>query len=72
MSNIIEFTGATLGEIAPDLVLKAAEGKLTKVLILGEDAAGNEYFASSTGDNKEILWLLESLKFNIMSGEYGE
>jgi hypothetical protein len=57
----------TFGEIPPASVLAAAvTHNLTEVVILGYKANGEEYFASSTADIPEQLWLLERFKFVLM------
>lgn len=70
--NIITFPGATMGEIAPDLILDSAKGKLTSVLLLGTDSKGNHFIASSTGDSAQLLWMIECFRFDLLSGTYGE
>jgi hypothetical protein len=58
----------------PDQVLLAAMGKYTDVLILGYkdehsdlDIRSTDYFA----DGGNVLWALETFKFNLLSGVYG-
>ena len=70
MGDVIEFPDGTLGDVPVDGVLEG--GKLLQmVCIMGYNADGNEYFASSTGDIKEINWLLDRYK-QFLQGVYDE
>jgi hypothetical protein len=62
MSEVIQFPGITRLDLAPDLVLQGAIGKLENVVIAGYDKDGGEYFAASQGSNAETLFLLERFK----------
>ena len=65
--NIISFKGTTIGEIPVEKVLEAAKSAgLENVLVVGRKINGSMYMASSTGDNKEILWLIENLRHYLM------
>ena len=66
MSNIVDFPGTTYGDIPPDRVLESAIGKMDTVIIIGYDDEGMEYFASSTGDATEMVWLLERMKLKLL------
>ena len=57
MGDVIEFPDGTVGDIPIEGVLEGAK-LLQMVCIMGYDKDGNEYFASSSGDIKEINWLL--------------
>jgi hypothetical protein len=57
--NVIPFGGITRLDIDPDVVLKAAIGKLERVVIAGMDKDGNEYFAASMADGADALWYLK-------------
>lgn len=75
MSNVIEFNGMTKLDIDPDKVLTEAVGKLESAIVLGyvkgngEHGEGEEYFASSYGDNRKTLWLLERLKKDLLKND---
>ena len=70
MGDVIEFPDGTVGDIPVEGVLEG--GKLLQmVCIMGYDADGNEYFASSSGDIKEINWLLDRYK-QFLQGIYDE
>lgn len=49
-----------------DTILDAAKSKLEGVVILGYDADGKEYFASSYADGADVLWLLKRAEFAIL------
>jgi len=66
MSNVVAFTGITSLPVEPDRVLTAALGKLERVLIVGADKDGNEYFASSDPDGGTCLWDMERAKHKLM------
>ena len=59
----------TVLDIDPDKILAGAFGKLTKVVLAGVDTEGKYYFASSTPDAGEILWLQEKLKLQLLIDE---
>jgi hypothetical protein len=40
------------------------------VIVIGVDADGFPFFASSTPDGREILWLMERSKMKLLAGEY--
>ncbi len=66
MGDVIEFPEGTVGDVPVDGVLDGAK-LLQMVCIMGYDKDGNEYFASSCGDIKEINWLLDRYK-NFLQG----
>ena len=66
MGEIIQFSEGTVGDVPIDSVLEGAK-VLQMVCIMGYTADGNEYFASSCGDIKEINWLLDRYK-NFLQG----
>ena len=68
MALIVEFDGITNLDICPDKVLEAAVGQLETAVVLGWDTEGEVYIASSTGDLKEVLWLIEIAKQKILEG----
>ena len=69
MSNVIKGNFFTRNGIEPDKVLDAAKGKLSEVLVIGYEGDGI-YFASSTSDTSELLFLLEKFKFKVMRGDF--
>jgi len=50
-------------------VLGAAIGKVEEVIVLGVTADDEFYFASSSGDKCEILWLVEKFKQELLRGD---
>jgi len=56
MGDVIDMNGGTRGDIPVGDVLENAK-MLQMVTIMGYDADGNEYFATSSGDYKENAWL---------------
>lgn len=56
----------TYKELSPNKVLAAAIGNLSKVVIMGYDKEGNEYFASSVATCGEVIWLAERIKKQLL------
>ena len=50
-------------------MLGAAIGKVEEVIVLGVTADDEFYFASSSGDKCEILWLVEKFKQELLRGD---
>ncbi|GJM01945.1 MAG: hypothetical protein DHS20C08_04460 [Rhodomicrobium sp.] len=67
MGDVIELGIPTKGPIEPDKVLEAHIGDCSEVLILGYNNEGDFFAASSTGDLKESLWLIETFKAKIIA-----
>ena len=67
MGEVVIMPGPTRLNIPAERVLEAAaKAEITDVVILGYDAEGNEYFASSLADGGTVLWLLERLKLKLL------
>lgn len=64
--NVLPLGGVTKFDIPVDRVLSAAIGNLKGVVILGYDADGEQYFATTYADGGEVLWLLEKCKHELM------
>lgn len=61
--NVIPFGGITRHDTPVEEVTKwAGKAGLASVVVIGWDADGDMYFASSAADGGEVLWLLESAK----------
>ncbi len=63
MTKVIDFPlglneGETRLDLDPDKILTAAVGKLKEVVIVGYEADGSFYFASSQASGPNTLWLL--------------
>lgn len=68
--NVINLHEETTLDIPPNRVLESAPGEnLKNVLVLGFTNDDDVYFASSTGDAKEILYLLEIAKMSLLGGD---
>lgn len=71
MSNVIPIGGYTRLDIDPDKVLDGAKDKLSSVLVIGyENDTGETYFASSTSNTAELLFMLEKFKFQVLRGDF--
>lgn len=73
--NIVEFPGKTYGKINPDKIAKALTDDIKdfeSLLVCGFTKDGDFYLATSEGEVKENLWLIENVKmqlWEIMAGE---
>lgn len=66
--NVVTLNAATRLDVPPDRVLDAAkDARLTGAVVLGWDADGQEYFASSIADGSDVLWLIERLKLKLLT-----
>lgn len=70
--NILKFPKSSRLDVDPDVVLDMAKGELQQVLVIGTCHNGDDWIASHTGNPKDILFMLERFKFNLLSGAYGE
>lgn len=67
MGDVVRMNMVTRLDISPDAVIEAAsEANLACVVIIGFDADGNEYFASSKADGADVLWHIERAKHKLM------
>lgn len=65
--NVVILPVTTRLDVPAGRVLDAAAKRgLTSVVILGYDADGSEFFASSFADGGDVLWLLERLKKQLL------
>ena len=53
-----------------ELVLEAAVGELSEVLLIGQTLDGQLYIAATTGDKRDLLYWVEDFKMRLMDGEY--
>lgn len=67
MGKVILWNGVTTLDTPPDRILEHAVGELDKVVICGLDKNGELYFASSTSQLPEIIWLIEKIKQQVMA-----
>ena len=70
MADIIQFRGQTSQRIPVERVLEAAKLVCIDALVLGYDKDDELYFASSLGDKKELVYLLEAFKHCLLAGEW--
>jgi hypothetical protein len=65
--NVAEFPGVSRHPSPVPKILAAASGqKLQSVVVVGMRENGTLYFASSDSDGKEVLWLMELAKWELM------
>jgi hypothetical protein len=69
-AQLLRWRGITRRDLDPGVVLDAAR-HLECVVVLGYDADGEEYFASSIADGADVLWLLERLKRKLLVTDQG-
>jgi hypothetical protein len=74
MAKLIDFPigiheGETRLDLDPDMILTAAVGKLKDVVIVGYEANGDFYFASSQADGPEVLWMLKQAEQRLLAIE---
>lgn len=62
MAEVVFLNCVTKLDLPADRVLEQAIGKLDKVVLIGYDKEGAEYFASSVADGGTVLWLMEKMK----------
>ena len=66
--NVIEFNGYTKNDIDPNKPLTGALDKLKMCVVLGYEHDGKEYFAASTGNAPEVVFLVERFKHFLLTG----
>lgn len=65
--NVVTLRTITKLDIPADRVLaEASKAGLTSVMVIGYDADGDEYFASSIADGGTCLWLTERMKKHLI------
>ena len=74
MAKLIDFPlgineGETRLDLDPDMLLTAAVGRLKDVVIVGYEANGDFYFASSKADGPEVLWRLKQAEQRLLAIE---
>ena len=66
-AEVLPFTGITRLDTDPSQVLQGAmDAGLTEVVIIGIDADGDEFFASSQADGAAVGWHLDRAKWRLM------
>lgn len=67
IDKVVVLPVITTLDLDVERVLQAAiDAKLTQVWVIGEDAAGGLYFASSVSDGGNALWWMEKAKRALM------
>ena len=66
MGEVIEASIITTLPTDPDRILRNAIGKMNRVLVIGIDNSGNEFFASSDPDGGTALWGMERAKLKLL------
>jgi hypothetical protein len=61
-NNVVVLDTPTSLDLPADRVLEGAVGHLESVVLFGYEPDGTSWFASSTADKKEVLWMLEEAK----------
>jgi hypothetical protein len=71
-AQVVRFRGITRLDLDAAEVLRGAlEANLKTVVVVGYDAEGEEYFASSMADGADALWLMERLKNQLLNTVIG-
>lgn len=73
--NIVEFPGKTYGKVNPDKIVNALSedvGDFESLLVCGFTKDGDFYLATSEGEIKENLWLIENVKMQLWNSMIGE
>lgn len=67
MGDVVNLNMVTRYDIPAERVLAAAvDAGLQRVVVMGYDADGQEYFASSIADGGTVLWLAERMKLALL------
>ena len=64
--NVVLLNCLTTLDLPPDRLLEAAVGELDKVIIIGVDKEGCEYYHQSTQDIPKLLFMIEKYKKMLM------
>lgn len=68
MGKVINLFGE---ETSPnDLINEAAKNEFEEVLIIGKTTDGQSYLASSSTIKRDIVYLIEDLKFQVLAGVF--
>lgn len=66
-AEVVMWPGVTRLDLPAERILDMArEAGLEKVVIVGLDAGGEEFFASSIADGGHIVWLFERAKLKLL------
>lgn len=68
-TKIVALGTVTYLDLPADRILENAVGKMQGVVVMGWDAEGDLYFASSYADGGLVLWLMEMAKKRLLEVE---
>lgn len=67
MAEHLVFDGISRLDLSAERILQAAiDAKIETAVILGYDAYGEFYFASTKGDGGDVIWLMEIAKKKLL------
>ena len=66
MGEVVDLPVITTLDVDPDRIIQKAIGQMRRVVIIGIDKDGDEYFASSVADGGTVLWDLERAKMRLL------
>lgn len=67
MGEVVDLSVTTTLDVPPERVLDAVpKADLEQVVVVGSRKDGSLYFASSTSDGGNVLWLFEVAKHQLM------
>jgi hypothetical protein len=66
MGEVVDLSVITTLSLDPDRLLEKAIGKMDRVMIIGIDKGGDEYFASSDPDGGTCIWDMERAKLKLL------
>lgn len=70
MSNVVELSCQTTLDLPAERILsKALDADLDTAIVVGYDKDGDLYFASTTADGGNVLWLFEKAKLALFGVE---
>lgn len=65
--NIVDFDGITRLDLPASKVLeRALSSDLESVVIIGHTKDGDEYFAASSADGGDVVWMIERAKLKLL------
>lgn len=68
MGDVVTLNVETTLDIPPEKILNAAlAADLQMVVVIGIDAEGREYYASSSANSPDNVWLVERFKLFLLS-----
>lgn len=66
MGDVVDLPVITTLDLDPDRVLQKAIGRMSRVVVIGIDKDGEEYFASSVADGGTVVWDMERAKLKLL------